>query len=227
MDHAATAQSQSGVTVSRSSIREVVQILVVVVIAAVLLKSFVLGAVYVPTTSMAPTLLAGDYVLVNKLAYSALMPSSARAVKRGDVILFEDPTTAGAEARYLVKRCAASSGETVDVPEVGDVRVPKTGDVIPLTAGGFSTWSGFIEREGHRVEIDAMGNVRIDGFIRERYTVERNYLFVLGDNRDHSYDSTVWGFLPEENVIGRALMVYWSAKPEGGMRWGRMLTVVR
>jgi signal peptidase I len=67
----------------------------------------------------------------------------------------------------------------------------------------------------------------IDGKVSKEYAIERNYLFVLGDNRSHSYDSRQWGFLPEENVVGKAMMVYWSVNPEGGIRWDRLGTFVK
>ena len=62
----------------------------------------------------------------------------------------------------------------------------------------------------------------------KRVVVRRDYLFVLGDNLEHSYDSRMWGFLPEENVEGSAMLVYWSVDPAGGrVRWDRVATGVR
>lgn len=98
--------------------------------------------------------------------------------------------------------------------------------MIDLTRAHFSQWEELIRREGHVVERSAAGFL-IDGQQARSYTVEQDYLFVLGDNRNHSYDSRYWGFLPEGNVVGKATLVYWSASQVEGIRWGRIGTLVQ
>ena len=90
--------------------------------------------------------------------------------------------------------------------------VPSEGDVINLTMENIAEWATFIRREGHTVAI-AGGNITIDGKPASSYTVERNYVFGMGDNRDDSLDSRFWGFIPEEYVVGTPMMVYWSMDP--------------
>lgn len=91
----------------------------------------------------------------------------------------------------------------------GPMRVPKKGDVIPLSVKNIRQWDVFIAREGH--EVTATGtSVFIDGNSVDSYTVERNYCFGMGDNRDHSLDSRYFGFIPYENVVGTPMVVYWS-----------------
>lgn len=92
----------------------------------------------------------------------------------------------------------------------GPVVVPKKGMKIALTAESFPKWEVFIEREGHKAALRADGVVLVDGTPQSTYTVERDYLFGMGDNRDNSLDSRFWGFIPEENVVGTPMFVYWS-----------------
>lgn len=96
----------------------------------------------------------------------------------------------------------------------GPVVVPKKGDVIPLTIETFDRWRVFIGREGHRARIDDQGQIVIDGVPAPSYTVERNYIFGMGDNRDNSLDGRFWGFIPEENIVGTPMIVYWSWNPD-------------
>jgi signal peptidase I len=127
------------------------------------------------------------------------------------------------------------------------VVVPKKGDVISLTPENLERWDTFIRREGHSVERDPRGAILIDGKASSTYTVERNYLFAMGDNRDNSLDGRFWGFVPEENLIGTPMIVYWSWDPDkpildltsvksiftgfvdkcGSIRFGRIGTLVK
>ncbi len=92
----------------------------------------------------------------------------------------------------------------------GPVVIPKKGMTIALTPENFQRWDIFIQREGHRPTLEASGQILIDGKPATTYTVERNYLFGMGDNRDNSLDSRYWGFIPADNVVGTPMFVYWS-----------------
>jgi len=96
----------------------------------------------------------------------------------------------------------------------GPMAVPKKGDVIPLSAGSLDRWQTFIEREGHAVTFASDGGIAIDGKPSSSYTVERNYIFGMGDNRDNSLDCRFWGFIPTDNLIGTPMIVYWSWNPD-------------
>lgn len=96
----------------------------------------------------------------------------------------------------------------------GPVVVPGRGDVIPISRENLDQWKTFIEREGHTVRRGDGGVPEVDGQPSESYTVEQNYIFGMGDHRDNSLDSRFWGFVPEENIIGTPMIVYWSWSPD-------------
>ena len=95
----------------------------------------------------------------------------------------------------------------------GPIVVPKKGDVISLRRDNFEAWEIFIRREGHAAELK-QSTVLIDGMPQKSYTVGRDYVFGMGDNRDNSLDGRFWGFIPEESVVGTPLIVYWSWDPD-------------
>ncbi len=94
----------------------------------------------------------------------------------------------------------------------GPLKIPKKGDVIDLNIQNIREWDVFIAREGHEITATA-DNILIDGEPAKSYTVERDYCFGMGDNRDNSLDSRYWGFIPYDNVIGTPMVVYWSWDP--------------
>ena len=118
-------------------------------------------------------------------------------------------------------------------PEV----VPKKGDVVQLSADNYGRWETFIRREGHETMMDASGRVLIDGHPATSYTVQRDYMFGMGDNRDNSADGRFWGFIPKENIVGTPMIVYWSWDPNTplldlvakirSLRLGRIGTLVK
>ena len=118
----------------------------------------------------------------------------------------------------------------------GPLRIPKKGDVIPLSIQNLQEWSIFIQREGHKVATNGSA-ILVDGNPVQNYTVQHNYCFGMGDNRDHSKDSRYWGFVPYENVVGTPIMVYWSWNTDlplsrifdklGSVRWSRIFKFIR
>jgi len=114
----------------------------------------------------------------------------------------------------------------------GPLHVPKKGDVIKLTASNFEQWQIFIKREGHNVYLSPDGSIMVDEIQKSEYVIEGNYYFMMGDNRNNSLDSRYWGFVPRENIVGKALVTYWSWNPEipftnfpelvSSIRWSRI-----
>jgi signal peptidase I len=119
----------------------------------------------------------------------------------------------------------------------GPVVIPRKGDVIPLSSANFHQWQTFIAREGHAVRMDDRGRIVIDGVPATEYRVQRDYLFGMGDNRDNSLDGRFWGFIPEENIVGTPMIVYWSWDPDisianifgklASVRLGRIGTIIK
>ncbi len=92
----------------------------------------------------------------------------------------------------------------------GPIIIPKKGMTMEITPANFHMWETFIKRDGHMPSLTGNGTVMIDGKPAAAYTVEKDYLFGMGDNRDNSLDSRYWGFIPLENVVGTPMFVYFS-----------------
>jgi signal peptidase I len=103
-------------------------------------------------------------------------------------------------------------GSNFNEDNYGPLVVPAKGMKLPLNAADFSAWEVFVRREGHDAQLQG-AKVLIDGKEAKEYTVERDYVFAMGDNRDNSLDSRFWGFVPREDVIGTPMIVYWSWDP--------------
>ena len=192
----------------KSTAREYLESIVIAVICALFLRTFVVQASKIPTGSMENNLLIGDHLLVNKFVFGPsetslerrLLP--VRPLRRGDVVVFKFPEQ---PERDFIKRVIGLPGETL---EVRDRRVYIDGKPIS------EPYAHFLEpreapSEGHEV-------TSFD--VRERYgpvNVPAGHVFVMGDNRDNSEDSRYWGFLPQRNIKGLALMVYWSYEFSG------------
>jgi signal peptidase I len=198
------ARAEASATLKKSVAREYLESVVVAVILALFIRTFVVQAFKIPTGSMEPNLLIGDHLLVNKVIYSpAAIPFEDRIlakkpIQRGHVVVFkfpEDPT------RDFIKRVIGLPGETV---EIRDKTVLINGQAL------VEPYAHFLEAPLHRD--DPEYGLRSED-VRDNWgpkVVPAGHLFVMGDNRDNSRDSRFWGFLPRDQVKGRALLVYWS-----------------
>ena len=190
-------------TFKKSTVREYFESVIIAVILALFIRTFVVQAFKIPTGSMENNLLIGDHLLVNKFVVGptaspverALLP--VRPIKRGDVIVFKYPEE---PSRDFIKRVIGLPGETL---ELRDKKVSINGS--PLD----EPYVHFLEPPGTSAEFREVTSTDV----RERYgpvTVPPNQYFVMGDNRDNSQDSRYWGFLPRDYIKGRALVIYWS-----------------
>jgi signal peptidase I len=204
----------------KSVFREYFESLIVAVILALFVRTWVFQAFKIPTGSMEPNLLIGDHLIVNKMIFApavtglerALMPS--RDVRRGDVVVFKYPQE---PERDYIKRVIGLPGERLELRAkkiyINDQPIdePYVHLLQPASADGAGR-----------------------GDLREAYgpvTVPAGQYFMMGDNRDNSQDSRYWGFLPASYVKGRALFIYFSLEEDAsflsGIRWKRMLGRVR
>jgi len=164
---------------SAKSILEWVGVIVGALIVALVIKTFLLQAFYIPSRSMEPTLRIGDRVLVNKLAYKA------HDVRRGDIVVFERPKNEPPDAiKDLIKRVIALPGETIST-ENGQVMIDGRPLDEPYLPAGTVT----------------------DNLTKE--TVPAGEVFVMGDNRGDSRDSRFFGPIEESTIVGRAFVRIW------------------
>ncbi|WP_456430753.1 signal peptidase I [Thermosulfuriphilus sp.] len=192
------------------TLREYAQAILLALILALFIRTFIVQAFKIPSGSMIPTLLVGDHILVNKFIYGVKNPLtretwiSFKKPKRGDVIVFIYPLD---RHKDFIKRVIGVGG---DVVEIVNKRVYVNGK--PL-------------EEPYVIHTDPK---IIPGEIQPRdnmppVKVPAGYLFVMGDNRDQSYDSRFWGFVPLKDVKGKAFIIYWSwDKNHFRIRWRRI-----
>jgi signal peptidase I len=207
----ATGRSQG----AKSAFREYAQALVLAVLLALFIRSFVVQAFKIPSGSMLPTLQVGDHILVNKFIYGIRLPVIGRLLipvsspRRGDVAVFVYPVD---HSKDFIKRVVGVAG---DVVEIRDKRVYINGEVWNDPHAFFTDGKA----RGHRTSPrDNYGPV----------TVPAGHIFVLGDNRDRSYDSRFWGFVDLADVQGKAFLIYWSWDGEKQwVRWGRVGGMIR
>jgi signal peptidase I len=188
----------------KSTLREYFESIVIAVILALFVRTWVVQAFKIPTGSMEQNLLVGDHLLVNKFVFGPTATALERRllpvadIKRGDVIVFKYPED---PERDFIKRVIGLPGETI---EVRHKRVYIDGRPLEEPYVHFLTPPTGEHQELTSLDVrDEYGPVR----------VPPGHYFVMGDNRDNSQDSRYWGFLPASYVKGRALIIYWSYDP--------------
>jgi len=192
---------------SKSTFREYAEAIVMALLLALFIRTFIVQAFKIPSGSMIPTLLIGDHILVNKLAYGIRVPFVEdyairyRAPQRGDVVVFIFPED---HSKDFIKRVIAVGGETV---EIRGKKVFVNGKPIDDPHAHF---------EGSEIP-GAASLANQDEYGPK--TVPENHVFVMGDNRDRSHDSRFWGFVNIDDIRGKAFLIYWSW--DGSDRWVR------
>jgi signal peptidase I len=202
-----------------------------VILAVLLLRSFLVEPFRIPSGSMMPTLLVGDFILVNKFSYGLRLPVLNRKIvdidapERGDVVVFRYPKDPSVD---YIKRVVGLPGDTVGyynkVVYINGEPVGQVPAGIYIGTGSGVPMSGASKRR------EQLGAVQHDILVVPRkpdmegeFVVGEGEYFVMGDNRDNSNDSRYWGTVPEENLVGKAFRVWmnWDGA-NGGVDWDRI-----
>lgn len=191
----------------KSTFREYAEAAAIAVLLALFIRTFVVQAFKIPSGSMEPTLLVGDHILVNKFIYGIKIPFIRTTLipisepSRGDVIVFIYPVD---KSKDFIKRVIGLPGDTI---RIEGKKIFINGKLYEDSHGLYRPSS----RGGNPGNSPGFGPV----------TVPPDSYFVMGDNRDQSWDSRSWGYVPEESIKGKALIIYWSWP-----HWKRFLHII-
>ena len=199
-----------------STFREYAETLIIAIILALFIRTFVVQAFKIPSGSMLQTLQIGDHILVNKFIYGVRIPFTDMTLipvqlpKRRDIIVFRFPED---ESKDFIKRVVGIPGDIVEIKE----------KVL------------YINGQSQRDEtyINTKDNEAIPHIVAARdnlgpITVPKDSYFVMGDNRDHSLDSRFWGFVHNTKIKGEAFIIYWSWDSEDtSVRFNRIGKIIR
>lgn len=250
------------------------KLILIAFILAFTAKMFLAEAYKIPSGSMEDTLLAGDFVIVNKIAFGPSTPQYLpftdieistitlpflTEIERNKIYIFKYPGDQGSlipgEDKNYIKRCVGLPGDTLRIlarklyvnneelsspktlkfkrknakffgvpnslifpqgsewneDNYGPIVVPYKGQKIKLNKNNFNRWRDIINREsGNEIVTINDSGVLVNNKHIENYTIQKDYYFFMGDNRDESFDSRFWGFVPKNNIIGKPLIIYWS-----------------
>lgn len=204
----------------RSNIRHMVLAVLPILVAVLILRSFVVEPFRIPSSSMEPSLLAGDYILVNKYHYGLRIPLTNYYLykvgdpQRGDVVVFFPPN----DDRYFIKRVVGLPGDLITYRNKrlsvnGEpVRYADRPSLAPSKEQPFVITNEELNGDWHTVQHHENG-LRQDFDLR----IRRGHYFVMGDNRDNSRDSRVWGQVPRERFIGRAIFIWMHWRTFGSL----------
>lgn len=199
----------------KSKLREYIEAILLAILIAFFIRTFVIQAYKIPSGSMKPTLQIGDHILVSKFNYGVKLPFIRStlipigAPQRGDIVVFIYPED---RSKDFIKRLIGLPGDTIEIREK------------KIFLNGLP-WS-----DAYGVHVD---NLILPGSVQPRDNfgpakVPEGSIFVLGDNRDESYDSRFWGFVDMKDVLGKAQIIYWSWNSEDSwVRWGRIGTILK
>lgn len=198
----------------KSTAQEYAEAIIIAILIAVVIRTFIVQAYKIPSRSMVPTLLVGDHLLVNKFVYGVKIPIIRKTLipvgepKRGDIIVFEYPQD---RSKDYIKRVIGVGGDKIEI---------RNKDI-------------FINDKPYKDSFGVYSDPTVYPAVvpRDNYgpvVVPQGSLFVMGDNRDESFDSRFWGFVEFQDLEGKALFIYWSwdsepqDNPLNKIRWDRL-----
>ncbi|MEX0999198.1 MAG: signal peptidase I [Thermodesulfobacteriota bacterium] len=229
----------------KSKLRQNIEALAFAIILALIIRTFVFQPFKIPSGSMIPTLLVGDHLLVNKFVYGTKIPFTdievlpLEKIKRGDVIVFTYPNSERDPSKnglYYIKRVIGLPGDYIDL---NGRNLVVNGEEVPLEYIGnysdernseqFDEYEEDLFGEDHTVIFRKGKENTNRGSYIPVTKVPEGSVFVMGDNRDNSQDSRFWGFVPIENIAGKAFLIHWSwdfGSPDivNKVRWNRILS---
>lgn len=226
----------------KSAAREWAEAILVAVVLALVIRTFVIQAFKIPSGSMLETLQIGDHLLVNKMTRGTIVEipltrvvlfhvPRLREPQRGEIVVFQFPRDL---SRDFIKRVIGLPGEVL---AIRDKRVTVNGALLEepyvIYRGGRPAASPAPAMLRMAANPVPACSVREGGYVQERddygpCRVPEGHLFMMGDNRDQSEDSRTWGPLPMELIRGKAFLIYWSWDRERFLpRWSRIGTLVR
>ncbi len=204
-----------------------------------LLRSFVIEPFRIPSGSMLPTLQNGDFILVNKYRYGLRIPLTNAVAfeigspQRGDVMVFQYPHD---ESVNFIKRVVGLPGDNViydnkqlviNGEPIAQQIVDESSLVTPQQRSiPVAVLHENLGEAPHLIQINEEKSTRTD--FRMNFTVPPDHYFVLGDNRDYSNDSRFWGFVPDDNIIGQAFLIWfsWDVAGGSGINWNRIAEAI-
>ena len=201
--------------------------LAVALVLALIIRTFIVQSFHIPSGSMIPTLLVGDFILVDKVTYRFRPP------ERGDVVVFHFPLN---EDVYYIKRIVGIPGDRIQVKDGvlyvngKPCRYQPLGKYTYYEKGEFHTgelYYEFLPRKKGEFKKHFVLKTGIQGDNTEVFTVPQGKYFMMGDNRNNSYDSRYWGFVDRDKIVGIARIIFFSWDSEKHLpRFGRMFKLI-
>ena len=204
-------------------IREYAEAIITALLLALVIRAYIVQAFKIPSGSMIPTLLIGDHILVNKFIYGTKIPFSDKRIlifkkpAKGDIIVFKYPED---PEKDFIKRVMAVGGDQIESKnKVIFINGEKVVEpyVQHVNSFNYPGCSNLLAGEDNPCHRDNFGPL----------VVPENKVFVMGDNRDQSYDSRYWGFVDVKAIKGDALIIYWSWDPNDSLRFNRIGKIVK
>jgi signal peptidase I len=234
------SEAQQDTERKKSFYKEWVEPFLIAAVVALFIRQFVVEAFKIPSGSMIPTLTIGDHLLVNKFIYGPRIPFTDTRIftwkepKRGEIIVFKYPEN---ESKNFIKRVVGLPGDKIEIKNgilfINDQPVPVTDVGVYDSSDQGAGSSSYPKPKLLEEQLGAVNHKILylrdqSGYSFGPVLVPKDSVFVMGDNRDNSQDSRVWGWVNYNKILGRAFIIYWSWDGNGRwVRWERIGSLIR